>query len=316
MSLFPRLVVGMYGRLLCLYPRKFKEEFREEMQGVFVSTVKEAASTGSWALLQLIFFELLDLPINLATEHISQWRKRWFMKDIRLGIRPFRSAVMGALGLMIGLLIIMWASKSLVMPDWWYKGGFGTPLAILRELIPAALTSALTSGLLGLMLCLSVSAKARLALRAFLLMTGLELVATLIYDFLGRFTPYQRFFSQFLDGNWAIVAIVLEAAIFGMINGLFTGAGLGLAAGGWRSGWRFALKGLLAYGLGFAFGVTILELWIASGRWIGITTYPISVVSTGICGILAGGILGWLWGRESGYGSMRVVEGNPVRSSV
>jgi len=298
MTFFLRLMEGIYSGLLRLYPRKFQQEFRAEMQGVFASAVQEAQSTGWLALLQLLFFELLDFPITLAIEHFSQWRREWSMKDTRHEIRPFRSAALGALGLLVGLLIVMWESKYLVFPDWWYQGGFGTPLALLRELIPAVLTSALTGGLLGLMLCLSVSAKAPLALRACLLVTGLEVVATLIYDFIGRFSPYQRFISQFMDGNWAIVAIILEAAIFGMINGLFTGAGLGLSKGGWRSGWRFAPKGLLAYGLGYAVGVAILELWIASGRWIGITTYPITVFSTCICGILAGGILGWLWGRE------------------
>jgi len=89
-------------------------------------------------------------------------------------------------------------------------------------------------------------------------------------------------------------------------------AGLGLAIGAWKSGWRFALYRMLAYGLGFPIVGTIQQLWIDSGWWIGITTYPVSVITIGICGILACGILGWLWGKEGLYRSVRVVEGSPV----
>jgi hypothetical protein len=314
MTFFPRLMVGIYGGLLRLYPRKFQEEFRGEMRGVFASAVKEAVRTGTLALLQLLFFEMLDFPVNLAIEHLSQWRKVWSMKDTRHGIRPFRSAAMGALGLAIGLLFVTWGSKYqyFVLPNWWYRSDFGVLLNTLRGMIASALLSALASALLGLMLCLSVSASARITLRACLLMAGLEVVATLIGTAIVRFSPYQRFFDQFYDRNWQDVAFALEAAFIAMIDGLFTGAGLGLAGGGWNSCWRFALKGMLAYCLGFAIGGNIYYLWINSGWWIGITTYPVFVITFCICGILAGGILGWLWGKERGYESVRVVEGNPV----
>ena len=322
MTFFARLMVGMYGRALRLYPRKFQQEFRGEMQGVFASAVKEARRTGTLALLQLLFFEMLDFPVNLAIEYASQWRKVWSMKDTRHGIRPFRSAAMGALGLLIGFLIAIWGSKFLVLSVWWYKFDFGI-LAPLRDMIPGALTSALASALLGLMLCLSVSAGKRIILRACLLMAGLELVASLIGSAIVRFTPYQRFFDQFLEGNGRMATMALETALIAMIDGLFTGAGLGLATGGWKSGGRFGLKGMLAYGLGFAIGGTIYSLWIDSGWWIGITahpvslitftiggnayslwmwngttTYAVSVISICISGILAGWILGGYFGKE------------------
>ena len=342
MTLFARLLVDMYGGLLRLYPRKFQQDFRGEMQGVFACSVKEALRTGPLALLQLLFFEMLDFQVNLAIEHFSQWRRVWSMKDMRHEIRPFRSAAMGALGLLIGLLIALWGSKYLilVLPKWWYRVDFGM-LVPLRDMIPGALTGALTSALLGLILCLSVSAGARLTLRACLLMAGLEVVATLIGSTVLRFTPYQRFFDQFFEGNWQIVALALETALIVMIDGLFTGAGLGLAASGWKSGWRFALYGMLAYGFGFAIGGIIQQLWIDSGWWIGTTahpvsvitfaiggtvyslwmwigntTYPVSVITMGICGILAGGILGWLWGKDRGYESIRVIEGDPENTRV
>jgi hypothetical protein len=64
---------------------------------------------------------------------------------------------MGALGLLIGFLIVLWGSKVLVLSIWWYKLDFGI-MAPLRDMIPGALTSALASALLGLLLCLFVSA--------------------------------------------------------------------------------------------------------------------------------------------------------------
>jgi hypothetical protein len=311
MTFFPRLMVSIYNGLLRLYPRKFREEFRGEMQGVFVSAVKEAVRTGTRALLQLLFFEMLDFPINLAIEHFSQWRKVWSMKDIRHEIRPFRSAAMGALGLFIGLLIVLLGTKYLylVLPSWLFKPDFGI-LYTLRGMILSALTYALASALLGLMLCLSVSASSRITLRACFFMAGLEVVATLIGTAIVRFTPYQSFILSF-DGNWQDVTPALGTAFLAMIDGLFTGAGLGLAAGGWKFCWRFALNGMLAYFLGFAIGETIYSLWISSGWWIWGTTYPVFVITFCICGILAGGILGWLWGKERVYKSIRVVEGNP-----
>lgn len=310
---FPaRLAVGLYGGLLRLYPRKFQQEFREEMLGVFANAVTAARRTGALALLQLLFFELLDLPFNLAIEHFSQWRKVWSMKDTRHGIRPFRSAAMGALGLAVGLLLVTWGNQylDLLVLKAWPAAEAGS-LHTLRALIPSAVTGALVGALLGWMLCLSVSAGARLSLRTCLWMAGFGAVAALIGAAMVNFSPYQRFFDQFYDGNWQAAALVLEAALWAMIDGLFTGAALGLAAGGWKSGWRFALKGMVVYGLGTAIGESLYVLWKSSGYWIGNTTAPVSVITLCIGGILAGGLLGWLWGREMGSGPARVLQANP-----
>lgn len=240
------------------------------------------------------------------------------MKDMRYGIHPFRSAEMGALGLGIGQLIVLLGSKYVYLdfPKWWHQADLGILLNVLRDGIPSALTSALASALLGLMLCLSISVSRQIILRACFIMAGLGVVATLIGDVILRLTPYQSFFNPFYDGSWQNIAVALESSILAMINGLFTGAGLGLAIGGWKSCWHFALKGTLAYGLGFVIGGVIYQLWISSGWWIGNTTYLVSIISLCICGILAGGILGWLWGKERGNESIRVVESNPVSSRV
>lgn len=301
MTLISWLIVMLYGASLRLYPREFQREFRREMQGVFASALNGAARAGTLALLQLLFFEMLDFPFNLAIEHYSQWRKEWAMKDMHHGIRPFRSAAMGALGLFIGALIVVLGAKYLVAPSWWYRVDFGMRLNALHDMIPSALRDALASALLGLMLCLSVSTSSRTTLRVCSLVAGLAVVASLIGAVIFRFTAFQRFLNQFYEGNWQVTAVALGSAFYAMIDGVFTGAGLGLGAEGWKSCWRFALRGMVAYGLGFAIGMTILQLWISSGWWIGNTTYPMAVIAYGICGLLSGGILGWFWGKETAY---------------
>jgi hypothetical protein len=95
-----------------------------------------------------------------------------------------------------------------------------------------------------------------------------------------------------------------------VIDGLFTGAGLGLAAGGWKSCKRFALWGMLAYGIAWVVGEIIFRVWF-SGDWIWSTGYPatagnfVFVISVCILGIIAGGILGWFWGKERANESVR-----------
>ncbi len=303
MTFFPRLMVGIYGRLLRLYPRKFQEEFREEMQGVFVSAVKGAVRIGTLALLQLLFFEMLDFPVNLAIEHFSQWRKEWSMKDTRFDIRPFRSAAMGALGLLIGFLITYFGRWYLALPDWWYKVHIGIPFTKLFEWIPAGLNYGLAFALLGLMLCLSVSASVRITLRACFLLAGLGVVANLIGNIITP--PLGNYISE---RNWqdSNVVLVLAVAALGMVEGLFTGAGLGLAAGGWKSCWRLALKGMLAYGVAFAIGTSIYQLWTSSSWLRGSTTHTVSLITAFIGYALAGGILGWFWGKANPVGIPKV----------
>jgi uncharacterized membrane protein YjfL (UPF0719 family) len=294
-------MVGMYGGLLRLYPRKFQTEFREEMQVVFDSAVKDAVGVGTFSLLRLLFFELLDFPISLAIEHFSQWRKEWSMKDTRHGIRPFRSAEMGALGLFVGYLIVGLWRWHLILPRGWYNVHIGIPITFLVERIPSALNSALASALLGLMLCLSVSASKRVTVRTCLLMAGLEFVANLIGPFIPRSHLFGSIMSS-LNENWVNIAIVLLGAVMSMIEGLFTGAGLGLGAGGWKFSWRFALKGMLAYGLGFAGMVIFQKFWVSSGllRWTSMDAF--AVIIGCVFAILAGGILGWMWGKGNPVG--------------
>lgn len=225
------------------------------------------------------------------------------MKDTRHGIRPFRSAVLGALGLIFGFIITYFGRWYLGLPNWWYKVHIGISITKLSEWIPAGVNYGLAFALFGLMLCLSISASARLTLRACFIMAGMGVVANLI----GKFVVFPLFDNIFnyiyeFEWIWIDVVLVLGTAVIGIVEGLFAGAGLGLAAWGWKSCWRFALKGMLAYGLGSAIGLTIYELWISSSwlRWSTIDT--VLIIAVCIAAILTGGILGWMWGKDNPVG--------------
>lgn len=57
-----RLASWIYGSLLRLYPRGFREDFSEEMLEVFEQTAAEAADRGALALGHFLLRELRDLP--------------------------------------------------------------------------------------------------------------------------------------------------------------------------------------------------------------------------------------------------------------
>jgi hypothetical protein len=195
----------------------------------------------------------------------------------------------------------MLASKYLILPKWWYNPDLGMLLITLRELVAWSLASAL----LGLMLSLSVSKGSHFILRTCLLMAGLEAVSTLIATVVVR-SPVTSY-AESLKGNWQIVFIGFVSIILGMLDGLFTGAGLGLSIGGWESCKRYALRGMLAFGIGSAIGYIIEKYWLSTD-WIWGTGYPgtagwfVHLISICVNAIIAGGILGWMWGKDNPVG--------------
>lgn len=59
-----RIVVHGYTLLLRLYPRRFRDEFADEMQAVFTEAMTEAAARGR--LGAFILRELRDAPQSIA----------------------------------------------------------------------------------------------------------------------------------------------------------------------------------------------------------------------------------------------------------
>lgn len=63
-----RLVIAVYAWLLNMYPRRFRDEFADEMLDMFRNWVMDAARDGPLALLRLCLRELGGLPFNILRE--------------------------------------------------------------------------------------------------------------------------------------------------------------------------------------------------------------------------------------------------------
>ena len=63
------LATRVYAALNHLYPPSFREEFADEMQGVFVDAITEARKRGIVTSLVVVFRELRDLPVSLVREY-------------------------------------------------------------------------------------------------------------------------------------------------------------------------------------------------------------------------------------------------------
>ena len=70
-----RALIGLYGRVLCLYPRCVREAFGREMAWVFASGLHDAASQGWGGLLGHSLRELWDLPAALLAAWVREWER-------------------------------------------------------------------------------------------------------------------------------------------------------------------------------------------------------------------------------------------------
>jgi len=68
---------GWYGRMLYLYPARYREAYREERQMVFQMAAAEASGNGRAAFLWFALRELMDLPAAALIEHLRE--RRWVM---------------------------------------------------------------------------------------------------------------------------------------------------------------------------------------------------------------------------------------------
>jgi hypothetical protein len=67
-----QVLVWLYGRLLYLYPRRFRVDFGAEMQSVFAQAVADECG---YKLLFLFLRELRDLPGSLLDAYAAQWSR-------------------------------------------------------------------------------------------------------------------------------------------------------------------------------------------------------------------------------------------------
>jgi hypothetical protein len=279
-------VSKIYGTLLLLFPRDFQNEFREEMEDVFTASLEEAAKTSAILVVRACFFELFDLPVNLAVEHLSNLRKGNLMKNISFEVGRSRIVLMAALGMMVGWVLVSWGYRL-----YFWKGYEIQPWVFyLVEAIAITLPGIFCSLMLGL--------AAGVGRRAFLRI-GLWAAAGGILGWLVNIPVKMITFDIWIRTRYlqtaekAPIDLLCLLAVM-CVYGFFNGAGLGFAFGGWKTCLKFALIGLFAHAVGLLTGY-FSSSFLAHRVPLG-NDGP-SYIQYLFMGALAGGILGWFFGK-------------------
>jgi hypothetical protein len=279
-------VSKIYGTLLLLFPRDFQNEFREEMEDVFTASLEEAAKTSTILVVRACFFELFDLPVNLAVEHLSNLRKGNLMKNISFEVGRSRIVLMAALGMMVGWVLVSWGYRL-----YFWKGYEIQPWVFyLVEAIAITLPGIFCSLMLGL--------AAGVGRRAFLRI-GLWAAAGGILGWLVNIPVKMITFDIWIRTRYlqtaekAPIDLLCLLAVM-CVYGFFNGAGLGFAFGGWKTCLKFALIGLFAHAVGLLTGY-FSSSFLAHRVPLG-NDGP-SYIQYLFMGALAGGILGWFFGK-------------------
>jgi hypothetical protein len=99
----------LYSMLMGLYPAAFREEFEEEMQGVFEEKLAEQKKASPAQLLSVLFRELRDLTIQAIRERIKEWKgAQHTMRFIRFMFTPNRGG--RAVSILSPILLIVFLS--------------------------------------------------------------------------------------------------------------------------------------------------------------------------------------------------------------
>ncbi len=281
-------VAKIYGMLLCLFPRDFQNEFKQEMVDVFTANLAEAAKTGTTLVVRACFFELLDLPVNLLVEHLSALRKGNIMETFSYEFSRSRAVLMAALGMMVGWVLINIEGQYIhtlaqILPYW--------ALDLVQTIVytvPVVLC--------GMMLGIAAGVGRRAFLRIGLWTAAGGILGHVVTfpirmantAILARAATYPQWEND-------IVGILTLLAVL-CTYGFFNGAGLGFAFGGWRACMKFALIGLAANAVGILAGYfTSSAITSMLPLNYNQTAY---IITWSIMGALSGGILGWFFGKE------------------
>ena len=284
----------IYSMLLCLFPRDFQNEFKEEMEDVFTANIEEAAKISAILVVRVCFFELFDLPGNLVVEHLSNLRKGNVMKTISFEVGQSRAVVMAALGMTIGWVLATWVylqyfQKSYEIQLWEFY------LVDTINILPFILC--------GLMLGIAAGAGSRAFLRIGLWTAAGGILGHLVNIPVKMVTTDILIRSVYLPTREETPIILFCTLSVMCVYGFFYGAGLGFAFDGWKTRLKLALIGLIAIAISYLTGYFISSFLAGS---VPLGNDGPSYIKSSIMGALAGGILGWFFGKE------RKPEASPV----
>ena len=140
MSFITQIIVAVYSRSLVLYPRRFKNEFSDEMQVVFNDSINEAVKVGILPLTTLALRELGGLPFSVLREFWHEFQGKEMTMRHENGSNsplPIGQVMMGALPFFFfGLVMIMLELPFFVFDLDWFKS-LGGYLLFVFLILPA-----------------------------------------------------------------------------------------------------------------------------------------------------------------------------------
>jgi hypothetical protein len=240
MSVDLQFICRLYSLLLRLYPRRYREEYAEELQAVFRLSLRDALRSGKMEVLRAAFLELISLPRAILTEHLRERRRSKMTKkfssrlDFAAGSRNevlaalapfllfgalptllgyFRVANFVPLWLDIGFGIVLWLfGLSLILIGFvkrfprWFMPYIGVPMPFFSLLLFNLLMEK-WQGVWWYRLpwFLSVLIQEGLLWMGFVLIVVLLLVAA-------RLIPKSQPFYQRLREDWTLLSFILYGA--------------------------------------------------------------------------------------------------------
>jgi len=108
MNFIARLVIAVYSRSLALYPRKFKNEFADEMGTVFRSSVEDTAAEGTFPLISLCTREFMGMPFSILKEFWHEFQGKELVMLRKSNSSSPAQVIMGVLPFFLfGLILIL-----------------------------------------------------------------------------------------------------------------------------------------------------------------------------------------------------------------
>jgi hypothetical protein len=199
---------------------------------------------------------------------------------------------MAALGMLVGWELITW-----VLFNWVYRQDFwkSSQNQLWMFYVVEGIQNTLPVILCGLMLGIAAGRGRRAFLRIVLWTAAAGILGYLVNIPVNNvfYNIYLRTaYLPSLETRWIYLLCMLAVTC---IYGIFTGAGLGFAFGGWKTSLKFALIGLVAYAVGSLVGYFIFHSGLVYRVPLG--PHGASYLVDGIQAVLAGGILGWFFGK-------------------
>jgi len=203
-------VRSLYSQLLHLFPKAYREEYGDELQTVFNSSLNDAIKVGWLEVAIVIFRELAGLPIAILYEHLRERRKAKMKK----GLNSYFNFVNGSWDeFLVALLPFLLAGG--VMPLLSYLG---------RERIISGMFGAIiVLPLLGLFIVLLVIGAKKGLPRWSLPYLGFLMAMLSLYLFSPIFgTPIYLLFRNLRDQSILIIDILWDGIFwYGLLFAIF-----------------------------------------------------------------------------------------------